>query len=94
MDNVQGFIEKYYPKYSSCNEIAWEDDLQCLIDGQPKDDEHMRMIATDLLSLDERIADDFVKDYTKFMKWIVNERDARRVLILQKAIEGYLEQSE
>lgn len=34
VENVWDFVEKYYPKYSSCDSIAYNDDLQKIKDGE------------------------------------------------------------
>ena len=34
LNDVWDFVQKYYPKYSSCNSIAYNDDLQKIKDGE------------------------------------------------------------
>ena len=34
LKSIWNFVEKYYPKYSSCDNIAYNDDLQKIKDGE------------------------------------------------------------
>ncbi len=79
-DKVQEFIEKYYPNYSSANEIAWESDTYKLVMKEYEESEDD--IAYELLMNDyggdinnPKIKSDWMKQY---------------IDILQMAIVGYM----
>jgi len=72
------FVEKYYPNYSSSNEIAHSDDLQKLLDDEYEDGDH----ASNLL----------VKEYGGKI-WdpqIIDDYRQSLMSIYEKSIENYL----
>lgn len=85
------FVEKYYPKYSSCNEIAENDDLQKIVDGEING--YAEVIYNQLHIEASRnyggsslqIIEQNIKDLAQQK---LNESNA---YIFEKAIEGYIE---
>lgn len=76
MKTVDEFIEKYYPNYSSCSDIARENDLYLIMEEEEEDGS----IADELL----RGEYDWNRQHAK-LDWI-----QLRMEILEAAIEGYL----
>lgn len=67
-------ICKYHPNYEYCNEAAWLDDLDCLIDGECDEEKK------------ERITSDWGSDPDVWE----SERERIYAELLQNAIENYL----
>lgn len=62
------FIEKYYPKYYSCNDILMSDILRRKLEGEfiSKEDEEIIMdwnIKKELLKLDQKIFSKALENY-------------------------------
>lgn len=43
IDDNWEFIEKWYPDYSHCDNVAYSDDLQCCLDGEADEDKLERV---------------------------------------------------
>lgn len=67
-------ICKYHPNYEHCNEAAWMDDLDCLIDGECDEEKK------------ERITSEWGSDPDVWE----SERERIYAELLQSAIENYL----
>ena len=92
--SVWEFVEKYYPNYSRCNEIAENDDLQVIVDAEIEEgscaEDYFYSIADDLgMERDEhgkiRLTNLSIRQEAKYR---LNESNA---IIFERAIEGYLE---
>lgn len=90
--DVWEFVEAYYPKYSSCDEIAENDDLTKIIDGELNGHaEEMYEEAIEektsyyggTLSVEE-VANEVFDDFQ-------NRLHESNAYIFEKAIEGYIE---
>ena len=68
------FICKYHPNYEHCDEAAWLDDLDCLIDGECDDEKT------------ERVTSEWGSDPDVWE----SERDRIYSELLQEAIDNYL----
>ncbi|MDI1305567.1 MAG: 6-phospho-beta-glucosidase [bacterium] len=66
------FIEKYYPRYYSCDDILLSDILSRKLDGEERCEEDEEMIKDwdvklELLELDKNIFSKALKNYFKIM---------------------------
>lgn len=87
MENAWDFVVQHYPKYSSSDEIAENNDLQMIVDGEWDDDEESAAnrlfwsIAEEIGEADENI-----------VKGEAQKRlDESNAYIYEKAIEAYIE---
>ena len=80
MENIQWFIEKYYPKYFSCCRIARWNDLSVILD-----DEHVEgSIAWEV----------FMTEHNGSQASVGREYDEINADILEQSIQGYLGQQQ
>lgn len=70
------FVEKYYPNYSTCSQIAYADDLQKIIDGEIDEGSHAEKIWS--------MANEDIKA-------IREDYDTVHKEIYEKAIEAFIE---
>ena len=91
--NVWDFVQQYYPKYQSCAEIAENDDLQVLIDGEEEEGSHAWRIKENIKSSVSfgRLYDPQSLKDKLCEKEIENRFNESCKAIYEKAIEGYLE---
>lgn len=74
--NVDDFVEKYYPNYSSCDTIARWNDLSVILA-----DEHVEgSIAYNI----------WLHDFEGNMSEVGQEYDSLNAQILETAIQGYI----
>lgn len=75
------FVEKYFPQYSSSNQIALANDLNLIISGEEiEEDSH----AHELLQ----------NTYNGYREHAQDNYNAVMLDIYQRAIEGYIEQTQ
>jgi len=93
MENAWEFVEKYYPNYSGCSEIAENDDLHCIVDGEIEPnscaEDYFYSIADDLgmerdVNGEIRLTNLSIRQEAKYR---LNESNA---IVFERAIEGYL----
>jgi len=82
---IWNFVEKYYPNYSSCDEILYNEDLLKLLEGEVNTGadsiyNSIREELVDLLPNEEDILEIAEQRYAESL-----------VIIYEKAIQGYLE---
>ena len=83
------FVERYYPKYSSCNEILYNNDLSVLLEGPPEPDSGAVTLEKELWAAHKMQMHDNRK---ALIETLLLESNAG---IYEKAIEGYInEQSQ
>lgn len=96
--NVWSFVERYYPNYSSCDEIAKHSDLEKVVNDQWDfhDDAHKLHleIKSDIESDTRALS--FDNDYYQAPEHLIIDEAKRRITeleskIYQKAIEGFIE---
>jgi hypothetical protein len=73
------FVAKYYPDYDHANEIAWEGDLQKLLDNEFEEDD----------AAHHTLMNEYGGDINN--PRIKADHDEMMIEIYQRAIEGYLE---
>jgi hypothetical protein len=86
--NIWSFVEKYYPNYSSCDEILNNDDLLKLIEGE------VDTCADSIYnSIREELVDLFgiEPNEEEILKLAEQRYTESLATIYEKAIEGYLE---
>ncbi len=86
--NTWEFVEKYYPKYQSCDEIAENDDLTKIIDGEINGQAEViyNEIKESLNEIFGTEPEEF--QIIEIAQQKLNESNA---YIYEKAIEGYIE---
>ncbi len=78
MENIQDFIEKYYPNYDSCDTIAYESDLFKLMNDEYEDGSDAEQLLNEC--------------YEKDIHHIMIAHDWNKInrIILERTIEGFL----
>lgn len=79
-DNPWSFVERFYPDYCHCDDIAHDDDLEKLVNGEYEDGD----CAHELLK--SEYGGDLNNPQIKI------DRDSWRMEIYESAIEGFLNQ--
>lgn len=86
MESVWDFVEKYYPGYYQCDEIAYNDDLHKVVDGEFTEQCHAYKIYQEVLLEFDGAPEGAIEEKFRYMK---AESDA---YVFERAIEGYIEQ--
>ena len=90
------FVEKYYPNYSGCSDIANNSDLQVLFDGEEEEgSKAMELKVSIVFDLFGSIDLDVLKDFLKLLEYndkVSNLLESSNKYIYERAIEGYIEQ--
>lgn len=86
--SVWDFVEKYYPNYSSCDEIMRNNDLQKIIDGEINGGAEIlhAEIENELLDKNGISPEDF-----EIQNEIEYKLDYSNLEIFEKSIKGYIE---
>src|SRR5690606_34748981 len=89
METAWEFVEKYYPNYSGCSEIAENNDLQCIVDNEVEADSCAEELYNDIKEELENLYGS-VEDFQ-----VIEEAQKRlyksNAYVYERAIEGYLE---
>lgn len=83
LPSVWEFVEKYYPNYYSCDEIAHADDLSKIINNEHSEDEE-----SDCYELWQEILTQFNGNEEEAMKDAKYRYNEHHITIYNKAIEG------
>lgn len=80
LNSVWDFVEKYYPNYTSSNDITFNDDLHCIMDDEWQESEtKTRLVA------------EYKRNYgDKWLEQVEIDRDLSERDIFEAAIEGYI----
>jgi len=74
MQTTWDFIEKYYPNYHGCSEIAYNNDLQKIMDGE----------------IEGNAESIFEEEFKGDLCAIKMSFDKHSAYILEKAVEGFI----
>lgn len=92
-ESVWGFVEKFYPDYDRCDEIAYNDDLCKIVNGEYLEEgsgalQLYKEIA-EICELIGQVDEDYVHEMvSKEADILLKESNA---YIFEKAIEGFME---
>lgn len=80
LNNEWDFVEKYYPNYYKSNDIAFNDDLHCIVDDEWQESEaKTRLVA------------EYKSNYgDKWLEQVKIDRDVSDRDIFEASIEGYI----
>src|SRR4051794_22686277 len=88
--DVWEFVEAYYPNYSSSDEIAENDDLQKVVDGQLEEGEEAFNIYNEIeTELTENMG--FSPEEFQIVEVAQKRLYESNASVFEKAIEGYIE---
>jgi len=93
MKTTWDFVTKYYPNYDSCDDIAYNDDLHKLSNGQMEEESGAETLYKEI-EADARIMwkgcdeETIQVEIDREITRLLNESNAT---VYQRAIEGYLE---
>ena len=85
MESVWDFVAEYYPGYYQCDEIAYNDDLHKIVDGEFTEDCTAYNIYKEVMLELDGAPERVIEEKFRYMK---AESDA---YVFEKAIEGYIE---
>lgn len=93
LNGAWDFVEKYYPNYSTCDEIAYNDDLQKIVDEEYEEGSEAEGI---LDSITDEITGTHPAFYSQeYINELIDQEVLRRLKestceIYERAIEGYI----
>lgn len=83
INDTWDFVEKYYPNYTQSNDIAFNDDLQCILD-----EEWFNSTAK------TQLVAEYKRNYgERWLEQVVIEKGFSDKDIYEAAIEGYIKTS-
>lgn len=92
-DEIWSFVEKFYPDYYSCPEIAYNNDLERIVEGEPLDEDSSSYEVYKEIAAILNVSDDQSNEYAR--ETIVNTAEAllkeSNSEIYERAIQGFLE---
>lgn len=91
-DEIWSFVEKFYPDYYSCPEIAYNNDLERIVEGEPLEEDSSSYEVYKDIAVILNVSDDQSNEYAR--ETIVDKaqsllRESNRE-IYERAIQGFL----
>lgn len=90
VNDIWDFVTEYYPNYGSCDSIAYNNDIQCIVDGELHEDSCAEEIYNEKLEefirsgMSKKEADEAIE------KWAEQELIESNEDIYRRAIEGFI----
>lgn len=95
LKTIWDFVERYYPDYSRCGDIAENDDLQKIVDGEINGEAEKiyNEIAEDLKPMFPHHSPEEREEYRMLiLEQVQNKLNESNAYVFEKAIQGYIDQ--